>query len=85
MERVEDSLRGLGITPADSQTNFLWLDLPQDGPEEADVVQALAARGVLVRSGAALGRAGALRVTVGLEGENERFLAELAALLGARV
>jgi histidinol-phosphate/aromatic aminotransferase/cobyric acid decarboxylase-like protein len=48
-------------------------------------VQALAARGVLVRSGAALGRAGALRVTVGLEGENERFLAELSALLGARV
>jgi histidinol-phosphate aminotransferase len=82
---LEDGLRGLGITPADSQANFLWLDLPQDGPEEADVVQALAARGVLVRSGAALGRAGALRVTVGLEGENERFLAELAALLGARV
>ena len=82
---LEDGLRGLGITPAESQANFVWLDLPEDGPEEADVVQALAARGVLVRSGAALGRPGALRVTVGLEGENERFLAELSSLLRVRV
>jgi histidinol-phosphate/aromatic aminotransferase/cobyric acid decarboxylase-like protein len=37
-----------------------------------------------VRAGSALGRPGALRVTVGLEGENERFLAELGALIGAR-
>jgi histidinol-phosphate aminotransferase len=37
---------------------------------------------VLVRSGTALGRAGALRVTVGTQAENERFLEALGTLLG---
>ena len=41
----------------------------------------LAERAILVRSGESLGRAGALRVTVGIEAENERFLETLAALL----
>ena len=36
---------------------------------------------MLVRAGASLGRAGALRVTVGTEAENERFLDALGALL----
>ena len=36
---------------------------------------------MLVRAGAALGREGALRVTVGTEAENERFVAALGALL----
>jgi len=36
---------------------------------------------VLVRAGGSLGRAGALRVTVGSEAENARFLEALAALL----
>jgi len=36
---------------------------------------------VLVRAGAALGRAGALRVTVGTQAENERFVETLGALL----
>src|SRR3712207_5836787 len=80
---LEDGLRALGIAPADSQANFVWFDLPE-GPEEPDVVRRLAEAGVLVRAGSALGRPGALRVTVGLEDENERFLAELAALTGAR-
>ena len=43
---------------------------------------ALSERGVLVRSGSALGRANALRVTVGTEAENRKFLAALGALLG---
>jgi histidinol-phosphate aminotransferase len=34
-----------------------------------------------VRSGTALGREGALRVTVGTERENERFLEALGALV----
>jgi len=77
---LEDGLRGLGLDPAESQANFVWFDLPER-VEEPDVVRGLAQRGVLVRSGAALGRAGALRVTVGTEGENERFLEALGALL----
>jgi histidinol-phosphate aminotransferase len=81
-ERVAlvDGLRGLGIECADSQANFVWFDLGE-GREEPDVVRGLAERGVLVRAGTALGREGALRVTVGTEAENERFLEALGALL----
>ena len=81
-ERLElvDGLQRLGLAPADSQANFIWVDLPE-GSEEPATVAALAERGVLVRSGAALGREGALRVTVGTEAENAKFLAQLGALL----
>jgi histidinol-phosphate aminotransferase len=75
-----DGLAELGVECADSQANFVWFDLG-DGREEAEVVRGLAQRGVLVRAGAALGREGALRVTVGTQAENERFLEALGALL----
>jgi histidinol-phosphate aminotransferase len=78
---LEERLRGLGIEPAESQANFVWFDLP-DPDAERDVVRSLAEAGVLVRAGAALGRPGALRVTVGLERENEKLIAALAPLLG---
>jgi histidinol-phosphate aminotransferase len=84
---LEEGLRALGIEPAESQANFAWFDLPaaeNDDPAafEAEIVRGLADRGVLVRSGAALGRAGALRVTYGTEPQNRRFLAALGELLG---
>jgi histidinol-phosphate aminotransferase len=77
---VEDGLRALGIEPADSQANFVWFDLGE-GREEPEIVRGLAERGVLVRAGTALGREGALRVTVGTGAENERFLEALEAVL----
>ncbi len=81
-ERVglEEGLRELGIEPADSQANFVWFDLGE-GREEPEIVRGLAERGVLVRAGGALGREGALRVTVGTQAENERFIEALRALL----
>jgi histidinol-phosphate aminotransferase len=83
---IEDGLRALGIEVADSQANFCWLHLPvADGEDPAEVegriVSGLADRGVLVRAGGALGRAGALRVTYGTPAQNARFLRELGALL----
>jgi histidinol-phosphate aminotransferase len=77
---LEDGLRELGLEPAESQANFVWFDLGED-VVEADVMRGLAERGVLVRAGGALGREGALRVTVGTQAENEKFLEALAALL----
>jgi histidinol-phosphate aminotransferase len=77
---LEDGLRELGIEPAESQANFVWFDLGEQRVE-SDVMRGLAERGILVRAGGALGRAGALRVTVGTQAENERFLESLAALL----
>jgi len=81
-ERISltDGLRELGIEPAASQANFVWFDLGEERVE-ADVIRGLAERGILVRAGGALGREGALRVTVGTQAENERFLETLAALL----
>ena len=86
---LEDGLRPLGIEPAQSHANFLWFDLPGRDPDdeqrsaevEREVVRALADRAILVRSGTALGRVGALRVTVGTEADNTRFLEALGALL----
>jgi histidinol-phosphate aminotransferase len=77
---LEAGLSRLGIATADSQANFVWLDLP-DAESEPDVVRGLAERGVLVRAGTALGREGALRVTVGTDAENERFLDALGTLI----
>ena len=77
---LAEGLRELGVGFADSQANFCWVHLGDS--DEADVMQGLLDRGVLVRSGTALGSATpALRVTFGLADENERFLAALSEVL----
>ena len=85
---IEEELAALGISCAESQANFAWFDLPvPQGEEPADVeaavVRGLAERGVIVRAGGALGRAGALRVTYGTPEHNRRFLEALRELVGA--
>jgi histidinol-phosphate aminotransferase len=79
---VEEAVRGLGLWVAESDANFVWVRLPEDASEE-DVVRGLAERRVLVRAGTSLGREGAMRVTVGTEAENKRFVAALAETLGS--
>ena len=81
-ERVslQESLRELDLEVAESQANFVWLDLGEER-SEPDILRGLAERGILVRAGGALGREGSLRVTVGTPTENERFIQALAALL----
>jgi histidinol-phosphate aminotransferase len=74
--QLAGGLEELGLTVADSQANFVWVHLPDDA-EEARVMAGLTERGVLVRAGTALGRENALRVTVGTEEENDRFLRAL--------
>src|ERR1700712_3424658 len=83
---LEDGLRRLGLEPAESQANFVWVDLPateKASPATAGggAPQGPAPRRILVRPGGSLGRPGALRVTVGTEAENERFLDALGALV----
>ncbi len=83
---VSEGLRALGLWVAESDANFVWTHLPACArtgePEvEAEVVEGLRERGVLVRAGGALGRPGALRVTIGTAAENERFLRALGDLL----
>jgi histidinol-phosphate aminotransferase len=75
---VEEELRRMGFTTADSQTNFSWLELGD--LDEGEVVESLAKAGVAVRPGTPLGGPGCLRVTYGTRPENERFLAALGTL-----
>lgn len=79
---LEQGVRELGLWVAASDANFTWLRLPEDR-DEAEVVRGLMERGVLVRAGTALGREGALRVTVGTASENERFVAALGEVLAS--
>jgi histidinol-phosphate aminotransferase len=77
---LEEGVRELGLWVAESDANFIWLHLPEEA-DGAEVVKGLLERGVLVRAGGSLGRDGALRVTVGTDAENARFVAALAELV----
>jgi histidinol-phosphate aminotransferase len=76
---LEVELEDRGLTTTDSQANFVWVDLGER--EEPPIVDGLAQRGVIVRSGAALGGDGHLRVTLGTRHQNERFVTALDDLL----
>jgi histidinol-phosphate aminotransferase len=86
-----DGVRALGLWVAESDANFIWvravdpgaLEPGEPASREAAVVAGLRERGVLVRAGAALGGPGFLRVTVGTEAENARFVEALRALVPA--
>src|SRR3954467_7461490 len=83
---IEEELASMGISCAESQANFAWFELPvPEGEEAADVeaavVRGLAERGVIVRAGGALGKAGALRVTYGTPEHNRRFVTALRELV----
>ncbi|MBO0767521.1 MAG: histidinol-phosphate transaminase [Solirubrobacterales bacterium] len=77
-ETLVAALRERGLWVAESDANFVWLRLRGSEPE---VVEGLRERGVLVRAGAALGHAGYLRVTVGTDAENAKFVDSLDALV----
>jgi histidinol-phosphate aminotransferase len=79
-QRMGDALDRLGIGFVPSHANFLLIDvegLPVPGKE---VPQALLERGIMTRSGYAMGCPGRLRVTIGTEEENDLFLEQLAAI-----
>jgi histidinol-phosphate aminotransferase len=76
---VTEALRASGYWVAESDANFLWVKVAEDG-DGGPVVEALRERGVIVRAGTALGGPGFARVTLGTDAENERFLAALAEI-----
>ena len=75
--RLADGLTKLGLAVSPSDANFLWVESP--GPA-GDLCEALATRGVAIKSFHATGGrlARRLRITVGLAAENERLLEEIA-------
>lgn len=74
-DRMVSVLRGMGLTVADSDTNFVFFGKFEDRQK---VWQDLLDRGVLIR---AVGPAGWLRASVGTEAETETFLAALKEVL----
>ncbi len=73
-------LQGLGLRVIPSQANFL-LFFP--GVDVAELNQRLLRRGVIIRPMAGFGIPDAMRVTVGLEEENDFFISELENALAA--
>jgi len=78
-ERVTRELERLGFGVAPSQTNFVWVATKRPATE---VFEGLAANSILVRSFAKSGGrlAHQLRVTIGTQTENDRFLETIARL-----
>ena len=67
----------LGLPYLESQANFVLFDAGCDGEK---LFEALLKKGVIVRSMKAYGLPSWIRVTIGLEKENERFFRELKKL-----
>jgi histidinol-phosphate aminotransferase len=67
---------GLGVVP--TEANFLFVDLGRDC---RPVFEALLRRAVVVRTGDIFGLPTHVRVTIGTQEQNERFLRELQAVL----
>lgn len=80
MQQLSEGLDSLGIHYLTSLGNFVCMDLEQ--PAQT-VYQALLERGVIVRPIANYGMPNHLRITIGLEEENARFLTTLAEVLSA--
>jgi histidinol-phosphate aminotransferase len=76
-ERLAAALLGLGFGVTPSDANFLWVEAKGSA---GDLCEALAARGVLIKSFHASGGrlARRARITVGLPAENDRLLDEIA-------
>ncbi|MBL4638630.1 MAG: histidinol-phosphate transaminase [Proteobacteria bacterium] len=69
----------MGLTSIPSKGNFITVDVEQKGD---DVFEALLQLGVIVRPVTNYGLPQHIRVSIGLENENQRFLAALAEVLG---
>lgn len=78
--RLDTALKSMGLKPLPSQANFIAVDF---GREAKPIHQALLERGVIVRPMASYQMPTFLRVSIGTERENDRFLDALKAALAA--
>lgn len=68
----------LGLSYIPSQANFILIDT---GKSSREIFMDLLKKGVIVRSGDALGYDNWIRVTVGTRAENDKFLQEIANII----
>lgn len=79
--QLQEAFASLGLEFIPSAANFIAVDV---GRPAAGVYQDLLREGVIVRPVASYGLPNHLRITVGLESENARFVAALAKVLARR-
>lgn len=77
--RLPPLLKKLGLQCLPSQANFLTIDFGRDA---APIHQGLLERGIIVRPMGSYGLPNFLRVTLGTESEDDRFMAALRDVLG---
>ena len=80
MARLEKALAELGLRCLPSQANFLSVDFGRDA---APIHQALLHKGIIVRPTASYAMPNFLRVTIGTQAENDKFLSALREVLAA--
>jgi histidinol-phosphate aminotransferase len=78
--RMTQRLTELGIVCHASEANFLFVDVTNLATPGPEVAQSLLQRGILTRSGYAMGCPGWIRVTIGKAVEVEAFLEAMADL-----
>ena len=78
LEQLADAFKNLGLGFIPSVANFISVDLERPGIE---IYESLLRKGVIVRPVANYGLPHHLRVTVGLEHENARFIEALSQVL----
>jgi len=74
------AFEALGLPYTPTQANFVWFDTRRDCKA---VFQALLQKGVITRTGDIFGAPTHLRVTIGTEAENARFLTALREVLAS--
>jgi histidinol-phosphate aminotransferase len=82
-QRLVAAFDELGLTYVPSSGNFVMVKVGEEKDSGSRVNTALMRRGVIVRPLASYGLPQWLRVTIGTPEENERFIAELSAIVGA--
>lgn len=78
MKQIEEKLTSWGVSFFPSQGNFILLDTGRPGSEAADF---LLKKGIIIRNGESLGFPTYIRVTIGSQEQNERFLRALEEFL----
>jgi histidinol-phosphate aminotransferase len=71
-------LKTMGIRYVPSVTNFILIEL---GPKSGEVTEGLLKKGIIIRNMKAWGLENFIRVTVGKESENKRFIKELKKII----
>jgi histidinol-phosphate aminotransferase len=79
--RLYEGLRGLGLSPVPSETNFLFIPI---GPPAKSLCDELLLEGVIVRPLGWMGFPEAIRISVGSPAENTKLLTAMAYTLERR-